>query len=399
MFGTPTAYYPPGHPFFLGALQWVCNGLSIPTHLPMVAALAQALLGGVMVWAVIGVGDLLDPAARRLRLGVVAGAVLAVWPNLVIHSTLLLSETLYLALFACFLLVMVRTIQRGRIEPEPEPDPETGRGPDRGRRLSNAGGLAGSGVLLGSTVLVRPQALVIVASVGVVALLVRGSWVQRVAAFALPVIAMVVVVAPWTVRNAGVFHEFVAVSTNGGDNMCIGFHTGATGGFEITPACETGEFYVNGPAAEARHDDETGARATAWAEHHLGALPALSARKLYNTYKDDHDALMALESYGDDRWLSSGARSAIRWISDLFYDAVIVLAATGAAVVLRRMWEDRRGRCRSNVQWVFLIGVTVTSALVPLIVFGDPRFKLPTTPCFALLAALAVASWTRRREE
>ncbi|HBX76826.1 MAG TPA: hypothetical protein DEG43_04210, partial [Acidimicrobiaceae bacterium] len=30
----PTAYYPPGYPFFLGAIQWVCDRLSIGSAMP-----------------------------------------------------------------------------------------------------------------------------------------------------------------------------------------------------------------------------------------------------------------------------------------------------------------------------------------------------------------------------
>ena len=59
--GELTSYYPPGYPFFLGAVQWVCDRLSIPGQLPLVAGLCQALLGGLAVWAVVGVGDRLAP--------------------------------------------------------------------------------------------------------------------------------------------------------------------------------------------------------------------------------------------------------------------------------------------------------------------------------------------------
>ena len=372
--GELTSYYPPGYPFFLGAVQWVCNRLSIPDSLPLAAALAQALLGGVAVWAVIGVGDRVrrdgGPLRRpSARLGIVAGALLACWPNLVLHSTVLLSETLFVAVFCCFLLVMVRALDTGRILQ-----------------------LLGAGALLGLAALVRPQVVLVGSAVVVAALLLRRSWPQRLALVAVPAVGVVLVVAPWTIRNASVFGEFVAVSTNGGDNLCVGFHPGATGHFEIPPSCDTGEFYIDGPAAEARRNDETSARATDWATSHLGSLPMLSLRKLWYTYQHDHDGLRAVESYEEDRFLPGPVRNALSWLSDGYYVLAMAAAAAGALLVSRRWWRDRRG----EALWAFVLVATAASALVPVLFFGETRFKVPATPGFALLAAPAILAILQR---
>ncbi|MEI2655213.1 MAG: hypothetical protein V9G12_24260, partial [Microthrixaceae bacterium] len=136
--GELTSYYPPGYPFFLGAVQWVCDRLSIPGQLPLVAGLCQALLGGWRCgpWSVSG--DRLAP--ERLgrswqgRFGIVAGVIVALWPNLILHSTVLLSETLFLAVFSCFLLAIVRALDSGAVR-----------------------ALLGAGLLLGLAALVRPR--------------------------------------------------------------------------------------------------------------------------------------------------------------------------------------------------------------------------------------------------
>ncbi|MFN8051319.1 MAG: glycosyltransferase family 39 protein [Acidimicrobiales bacterium] len=378
--GKLTAYYPPGYPFFLGAVQWVCDHLSLTSHLPMVAAIAQSLLGGLTVWAVVGIGRRLGAlpgmgalsgtgAGRGSKLGVVAGVIVAVWPNLVLHSTVLLSETLFLAAFSCFLLAMVRAIGS--------------------RRPVD---LLVAGLLLGATALVRPQVLLVMGAVALAALFVR-SWPARAALVGLPIVGLVVVIAPWTIRNATVFHRFVAVSTNGGDNLCVGFHPGATGHFEIPKYCDTGEFYIDGPAAEARRNTETSARARSWATGHLTSIPALSLRKLYYTYEHDHDGLRAVESYEQDRFLPAAARSVLRWESDLYYLAVMLAALGGLVIAIGRL----RAVAGTRPQLVFLLGATLATALVPVIVFGETRFKVPATPCFALLAAIGVVALIDRR--
>jgi 4-amino-4-deoxy-L-arabinose transferase-like glycosyltransferase len=371
--GEPTAYYPPGYPLFLGAVQRVCDALSIPKQLPVVAGLVQAVLGGLAVWAVVGfgdrVGDRLGLSSMTVRLGIVAGWVLALWPNLVLHSAVLLSESLLIAVFACFLLVMVRALDGDRVVD-----------------------LLGAGLLLGLAALVRPQVVLVFGGVVIAALFVRRGWRQRLQLVALPLVGLVVAVVPWTIRNTTVFDELVAISTNGGDNLCVGFHPGATGHFEIPKSCDTGEFYIDGPAAEARRNDETSRRARDWATNHLGDLPALSLRKLYYTYEHDHDALRAVESYEEDRFLPGAVRGIVQWTSDLFYAVVIVAAIGGFGVVLRRTWQRRR---EAPSGW-FVVIASLASAFVPVLFFGETRFKVPTTPLFAVLAAAAFVAWRSR---
>lgn len=423
-FGKPTAYYPPGYPFFLGGIQWICDRLGAAGSLPIAAGLVQAVLGGVTVWAVVGIGDALQAGAVRWgstpsgaapsgatpshatpsgaveaglppdpansgeigrghhrasprfgratrRWGIVAGAIVAVWPNLVLHSTVLLSETLLLAVFAVFLLCAARLLTSDGFAPAPA---------------------IGAGVSLGLAVLVRPQVVLVVAALALAALAVRRTWPQRAAIVAVPAVVMVLTVAPWTIRNAGVFGELVAVSTNGGDNLCVGFHPKATGHFEIPPSCDTGEFYTDGPKAEARRNNETADRATRWVRSHLTALPALSARKLWYTYEHDHDGLRAVESYEQDRFLPGPVRTLLQWTSDLFYAAVMIAAVAGAVLLTRRWWTQR-----SDAVTLFVLVAALTSALVPILFFGEARFKVPTTPLFALLAAPAVAALQMRR--
>ena len=50
-----------------------------------------------------------------------------------------------------------------------------------------------------------------------------------------------VVLVPWTVRNAFTFHAFVPVSTNLGDTLCLDNSAGAYGGFrDLPPECSSG---------------------------------------------------------------------------------------------------------------------------------------------------------------
>lgn len=383
--GTPTSYYPPGYPYFLGGIQWVLDQIGWRGALPLTAAIVQSVLAGVAVWAIVGVGDRIDPptgpfappgTTRRIRTGLAAGAVFAVWPNVVVYSTVLLSESLFLPLFALFLLAVTRALTAA------EPRVRTWVLP---------------GVLLGLTALVRPQVALVAVALGAGLLVARRSLSQRLVALALVGLVAAAVVLPWSLRNVSTFGRFVAVSTNGGDNMCVGFNPSAQGRFYFPEECDTGEFYIDGPKAEIRRNDETARRARSWAVRNLERIPELSARKLYYTYEHDHDGLRALDSFDRDPTDPPWLRTLLRRGSDVAYAVIMAFAAIGVVVTVGRLWRQRQERAPAAAALAFVFVATFTSALVPLLVFGEPRFKVPATPCFALLAGLAIVAIRRRR--
>lgn len=363
-FGTPTSYYPPGYPLFLGSLQWVLDRIGLSDHTYVAAAVVQALLSGVAIAAVIVVGTRLSGR----RAGLVAGAVFAFWPNLVIHSSLMLSETLYLTLFSVSLAGAVTMVDaEGRLQRWPA---------------------VAAGLGLGGATLVRPQVLVVPVAFVVVWLAARLPLRDVARRAAVLGAGVVVVVMPWTVRNALVLDSFVPVSTNDGDNLCVGFNPEATGHFGIPDHCDTGEFYIDGTDAELRRQSETRRRALEYIREHPGELPELSWKKLYYTYRGDDDALWASVSFGRDRWLEPWARTTIRVVGNTYYALVMVGALAGAVLLVRRGWRERR----TDPMPLALVAGALASSLVPVLFFGDARFKVPSTPFFAVLAACAVTA-------
>jgi 4-amino-4-deoxy-L-arabinose transferase-like glycosyltransferase len=368
-FGKPTAYYPPGYPYFLGVIQWFCNLVGLDDHLVLVTGIVQAALGGLAAGALVVAGRRLgagwgDRAARRV--GVAAGLALALWPNLILYAGVLLSETLFVACLSVFVAAAVSM---------------TG---DDGALRTRPTLLAA--LSLGAATLVRPQVLVVLPALVVAWLIARRGWRVVVRDTGLLVVGVVVVLTPWIVRNAVVLDAFVPLSNNGGDNMCVGFHPGATGHFEVPAYCDTGEFYTDGPEAELRREAETRALARRWATGHLGSLPGLSIRKLWYTYHSDGDGLRAVESYEHDRFLPSGLRTLLRWTATIGYLVVLVAAAAGGVATTARALRERgRDPVATGV-----LAMTALSVLVPIAFFGDARFKVAAAPFLALLAGVGV---------
>ncbi len=369
--GQPTAYYPPGYPYLLGVLQWPLDRLGEPGALPVVVAVVQALLGGLTAAAVTVAGGRLALSVRRHLdprvVGVVAGLLVATWPNLVVYSTVLLSETLFVTLVAVLLaslLVLDRDVRWGVP-------------------------LAVAALALGLATLVRPQALLYLPAVVVAWAVARLPRRAVVLGTVVLVGGAVLVVAPWTLRNAIVMGAPVPVSTNLGDNLCIGFQDGALGGFSMNDACGTGSTYADGPAVEVERNSELRRRAVEWIAANPGDLPALSLRKLRITFGSDWDAVRAAESYGADPQLGEGRRRVVHTVFDVVWWGIVGAAAVGLALSFGR-------RSRATVGVLLVVLTALAGAVVPVLFFGDPRFKMGVAPSLVLLAGVGI-TWMLAR--
>lgn len=356
----PTSYYPPGYPLYLGAQQWVLKQVGLGSHTLGVTGVVQSLMGGIAVLAVFVVGRRLGGRA----VGVAAALVLAFWPNLVVYSGLLLSETLFVMAFAVSLAAVLTMNDQARWH--------------WGRAVVAGGSF-------GLACMVRPQVLLTVPALALAWAVSRTGWRQVLVRSAVLVVGVVAFSAPWAVRNFAVFGAFVPFSTNGGDNLCVGFHPGANGRFAIPEYCDTGEFYTDSAAAELRRDKETRSRAVEWALEHPGELPALSAKKLWATYRTDADGLYAAVSFGSDQFLGGSYRTA-QHVVDVAWGFLLAAALLGLGLTLARGW----GRRRLDPTALCVVLSTLAGAVVPVLFFGDPRFKLGLAPLLAVLAGVTL---------
>ncbi len=367
-YGHPTAYFPPGYPYFLGEVVRGARAVGFDSATVAAAGIAQALLGAVTVLLVILTGRLIGGRST----GLTAGALVALWPNLVLYAAAFLSESLYLPLFMLFAYALVR--------------------------WAAGGGVVWSWLLvaaaaLGASTLVRPQVLVAVPAVAVAALLAGFGWRRTGTLVAALVLGAVVFLLPWTVRNQSVFGQFVPVSTNGGANLCIGYSDAAWGGFHLSPECAGAGSYVQGPAAELAGDRSLTRAARTWIAAHPDRVIPLAVAKMQLTYAQENDALQGIDSYGESPGVPAVVRPPLEFVGNVFYALVAVLAVIGLGVQAVRCLRDRTGTATG---W-FLVALTVSAALVPAFFFGDSRFKVPVAPLMAILAAVTVTTVLGRR--
>ena len=359
----PTAYYPPGYPMALGALVWLVRLLPGGYHLPTVVGVFNLVLGVATIWLVYEV-------ARRAfddeNVGLVAAAVLALWPNVIFHTAVALTETL----FNCLLLAALLLVVWRRWDERP-----------------GVGRLVAFGLVLGASVMVRPISILVLPALAWVWLR-RTDWGWRWAAgrIAIAGVATIAVVIPWTIRNTRAMDEPVLISTNFGDNLCIGRHEGAKGGFSLTTRCFGGYDDLERPEYETRRNRETTEKAIEYLLDHPLDEVRLVWWRFFRTVENDHDAVRAAESYENDVFMSDDWRDVWNWSADAYFFGVAGLSVLGLVVAERRA-DPRR---------TLLLWTAVAVGIPPLMFFGDPRFKLPVVPFMAIAAAVALARCGRR---
>ena len=355
----PTAYYPPGYAMALAPFVWLFAHTPLPGADTAAVVALNLIAGAAMI-------VLTAALARRLageRAAVTAAVLVAVWPNLVMHAAVSLTETLFLPLA---LGVVVVAIDASRAER-----------PLDGPRLLALGGL------LAAATYVRPVALPLLGVLLVAWVLSGVGWRRAIGATAVVTVVAVAALVPWAVRNHKVTGASV-LSTNTGDNLCMSRQPGANGAFQLTTYCLGTDIAPGEPRGrlELARDEAGRRKAIDFVRHDPLSELAQWPQRLWHSMENDFDGLRAAESYGDDPFLADGVRRAAELISDLWF--VLVLLA--AAVALPRAWRAER------TVTVFAVGAIVATVIVPVVVFfGDPRFHVPAAPFVAVLAALTFA--------
>ena len=357
--GGPTAYYPVGYPATLGALFWLLKHTPIPDDFEMAAGVLNLVLGTATV-------ALLFDVARRLfdnRVGLVSAAVLAVFPNLVFHTAVALTETLFNFLVMAALLVLVSGSWRER---------------SIGWRR-----LAVFGVLVALAAYVRPISLFFLPVLLVVWLVAGWGWRKALRQLGVVCIAIAVVIAPWTIRNVVVMDAPVVLSTNIGDNLCMSRNAEATGGFLLGAECLQGYDDLERPEYETRRNNEAIKTAAEFVvEHPIDELRLMFWRAYY-TLQNDHDGLDAAESYHRNPFIPDRWRDVLATLADAFFFATLVLGLRA----IPAFWRGPRRR--------FFLLAMASMAAAPLIFFGDVRFHVPVLPFLALGTAVTLVRLRR----
>ena len=334
-----------GHDY-LGALLLQCAiGALVP---PLLARFAGMLFGGAV--------------------GALAGWLAVIEPVLVFFSGYLLTETTFCAALLVALLLTAAWVKT----------------PRAGRALA-------SGLAWGVATLTRPTALllpVVAAAWAWVPLGLTTDARERARQLLIVVLGMVLVIAPWTLRNAVALHAFVPVTTGGGralldsNNPVVWNDPGARGGALSLYRVEPWASHFRGlsePAADAYAQRE----AVAFLRAHVAEWPAMAAAKLARFWR-----LTAETASTGGAWQSPASR--LRRVIDPLLVWSIV-AFPFAVWGLVRTWRGPR-------RWFQLLPVLVILYFMALAIvyWGALRTRVPAEPLIVVFTAAGIDDVRRR---
>jgi len=369
--GGPTAIRGPGYPYLLGAV-YALSGDSLTA-----GRLAGAALGALSVL-------LLYLIAKRIwgrRTGLLAAALAAVFPPLVLLSRDLISESLFIALMLATLLCLLNFRRSGGSL----------------RWAAAAGALCGLAALTRNT------------GVALVLPMVIGVWtgrpLLRPSSLAAPAVALGVaalLVTPWIVRNEAEFGRFVPLTTSGGFAAA-----GTYNGDSLHDADSHGAWrdpqtirqftplFTTPGIDESDADIELRRAARDFAWENPGYVAETTGWNLLRLFEIAGGSVVDDEGHVvDDRGIGSADPAAER----IGIAIAAALALLGVFALVRSNSRSRSGNTPPDIPSgpLFLWLVPILMIFVAAPIAGLPRYRLPADPFMLILAAIGVGwLWDR----
>jgi dolichyl-phosphate-mannose-protein mannosyltransferase len=315
----------------------------------------------VNVLGALGTIALLALLGRRLigsAAGLIAAGLLALDPILLFFNGLVLTETLFIAIFLASLYCIVRQQDAPHI----------------GWSLA-AGLMIGLGIVTRSTSLLLPVMLFpfVVAFANGARETSHGLADARPChpaagrrAVALFVVGAIIPLLPVVVRNYRLFHHVVPVRTGSGASLLEAFGPWADGGPGMNRILYPS---VPADADEYARDRDYRKAALRWIRENPGEAIRLAGVKLRRTWS------VTLNAPG---YVSSGYRL-VGWLT---VAPIYLLACLGAFVMRKRA-----------ILVLFLIAPAIYFSFVHMVFVGSVRYRLPAMPFVFLLAGAAIDHW------
>ena len=353
--GEPTAFYPVGFPALLGGLYWLVG------QIPFVDISNWTITGIFHIVISTATVALTFVVGRRLggpRVGLIAAGVMAVFPNLIFQVTSVQIETTFIFLTMAALAVIV--------------DHDWSTGPPGWRRL------VAFGLVLAACGLVRPFSMPILLGVFLAVLAVGAGWRRAVAVVAVPVAVIVVAFTPWTIRNWIELDGFVPSSTNMGDTLCLDRYEGADARFTFP----NHDGCVAPDTPEAERNQANTRKAIRWVIDNPDQEVRQIFERTFYMFRNDNDGLDAVEGLTVEPVFSESERDVLAKTADLYFLVVLALSIVGLVFLRGTPRPERR----------IVVVVAATLLIVPVLLWGNPRFHQPVVPFMAVSIGLLVSA-------
>jgi 4-amino-4-deoxy-L-arabinose transferase-like glycosyltransferase len=362
----PTAYFPPAFPYLLAGVDLLDGHRGAGARAVAGARVAEAMLGTASA-ALVG---LLALELFGAAVGMLALLIAAVYPAWIALSAVVVAENL----LTLFVIGAVWALVRARRAPSGRPQ---------------LGWIALAGILTGLAALSHVNGAVLAVPGLLAAAAWGGAGRRRLVPTLTFLLAAVLTVAPWTIRDAVVLHRFIPISDETGVTL-VGTYNAASAHDRAIPdawryfAVIPGEHRLVRLARRLTEPELSGRlerQAFDYIDRHPSAPLRVAARNV----------LRLAELEGSFAWRASAASIGIDggtarigvfgfWVLGL----LALLGFAGSA------------RARSAPWWVWAVPLLLALSVV-LVNAETPRFREPIDAFLMLPAACALAAAAQRR--
>ena len=344
--GAPSAEHPPLAAVVMAPGSFLPNWVQGQRLTTVVVGTVGVLLIG-----------LLGRRVGGTQVGLVAAGIAAVYPNLWMNDSLVMSESIAITVVVGALLILHRLLDQPK--------------------WSTA---AAAGLLLGAAALTRSE-LLLLTPLAAVLVIAHGRRRQAVTNAAIVVGTALLTIMPWAVVNLVRFDRPVLLTTNDGTTLlgsyCDDIFSGANkGGWSV--------FCVfDAPQTEGDDSVRSAAQrsvAVTYARTHLAEIPGVVVARVART----------LDLYGLDDMVHGDVGEekprTFVWAGIISWWLLLIPAAVGFTLTRRR---DR-----------WLLALPIVSTVTATVVFyGGHRLRAPAEPAVVIFASVAIcAFWQRRRQ-
>lgn len=352
-YGGPTAEHGPLTPLLLAPVSWMDDPVRWQRTVMTVIGMAVVVAVGLL--------------ARRVGgwwVGVVAVALAAIYPNLWMNDSLVMSEAPSALLVVVALWLALDLVDR--------------------ERASIVWRSLACGAAIGLAALARSELLLLAPLIALVVWRARRATVgvNRARVVALLFCGAAVVLAPWVGANLVRFERPVLLTTNDGTtlfgaNCDDAYYGSGIGGWSLLCLIDEGAPPGEDPGVRSARQRR---QAVSYAAHHVERLPLIAAARVGRGLDlvgidNQIDGDVGEERY---RWAS--------WSGVVSWWVMAVLAVIGVR------------RVAAPVRWVLLTPV-VGVAITTLLFYGAHRIRAPMEPVVVVFAAVALVSFAGTRLE
>jgi len=359
----PSSNYSPGVPLFVAGLYEATGGVH-----ERFARLVLALVGALAVLFAYLIGRRLSGVAA----GLIGAAAVAIYPALLEYQGMLMSEPLAATLLSGAVLAMFWARD------------------DSGQGVR----WVLPGMLLGALALVRPEYLGVAFLLELVVFVigVREDWRRSLASAAIMLVAALLMIAPWAIRNTTALDRFVPISTGGGQVLFAGTYLPSDGdpekvGGEVV-ARHPG-FFDPGDAKRLRLEQILAMlAANRYPQLETDqALARIGRERLWDGVSEEPLEYAGFVATKVARIWSHGPRDVMRDLPwELMHWTLVAFGLVGLTVlVAQRRWE-------AAVLATVFLAITALSALL----VASPRRVLVMLPLVAALGGVGAVWLTQR---